>query len=129
MNAFAPHLIALVAAGGAAGSVARYAVGIWCAAWFGTALPWGTLAVNVLGSAIIGLLGGAMLEGLPLSNEARLFVITGLLGGFTTFSAFSLDMGLLFLRAPLLAAGYLALTLAGGLGAFAIGFLAGRGLA
>jgi CrcB protein len=129
MNPFAPHLLALVAAGGAAGSVLRYAVGVWCAAWFGAALPWGTLAVNVLGSAAIGLLGGLMLGGVGISTEARLLAITGFLGGFTTFSAFSLDLGTLFLRDPALAAGYLALTLAGGLGAFAAAFALGHRLA
>jgi CrcB protein len=129
MNPFAPHLLALVAIGGATGSVLRYAVGIWCAAWFGAALPWGTLAVNVLGSAAIGLLGGLMLGGMPFSTEARLLAITGVLGGFTTFSAFSLDLGTLFLRDPALAAGYLALTLAGGLGAFAAAFALGHRLA
>jgi CrcB protein len=129
MNPFAPHLLALVAAGGAAGSVLRYAVGVWCAAWFGAALPWGTLAVNVLGSAAIGLLGGLMLGGMGISTEARLLAITGFLGGFTTFSAFSLDLGTLFLRDPALAGGYLALTLAGGLGAFAAAFALGHRLA
>jgi CrcB protein len=129
MNPFAPQFLALVALGGGAGSVLRYATGIWCARWFGAALPWGTLAVNVLGSGVIGLLGGLMLGGLPLSNEARLLAITGFLGGFTTFSAFSLDIGTLFLRSPALGAGYLALTLAGGLGAFALCFALGRAMA
>lgn len=128
MNPFAPSLIALVAIGGAAGSVLRYAAGLWCAQWFGAALPWGTLAVNVIGSAIIGLLGGLILGGLQLSPEMRVFLITGILGGFTTFSAFSLDVGTLFLRSPTLGAGYLALTLVGGLGAFALTFALGRTL-
>jgi CrcB protein len=128
MNPFAPSLIALVAIGGAAGSVLRYATGIWCAQWFGVALPWGTLAVNVIGSAIIGLLGGLMFGGLHLSPELRVLLITGILGGFTTFSAFSLDVGTLVLRSPLLGGGYLALTLAGGLGAFALTFALGRAI-
>ncbi|PHK96997.1 chromosome condensation protein CrcB [Pseudoroseomonas rhizosphaerae] len=125
---FSPGLLALVAAGGAAGSVLRYAVGIWCAGWLGTHLPWGTLAVNVAGSAAIGLLGGAMLGGMPFGQEARLLVVTGFLGGFTTFSAFSLDAGTLFLRNPALAALYLGLTLLGGLGAFAAAFALGHAL-
>lgn len=129
MNPFAPHLLALVAAGGAAGSVLRYATGIWCAAWFGVALPWGTLAVNVIGSGVIGLLGGLMLGGAAVSQEARVLLITGILGGFTTFSAFSLDAGTLALRSPLLAATYVALTLLGGFGAFALAFALGRVLA
>jgi CrcB protein len=129
MNPFAPHLLALVAAGGAAGSVLRYATGIWCARWFGAALPWGTLAVNVSGSAAIGLLGGLMLGGVAIGPEARVLLITGILGGFTTFSAFSLDVGTLALRSPLLAATYVTLTLVGGLGAFALAFALGRALA
>ena len=122
MNPFAPHLLALIAAGGAAGSIARYAVGIVALRWLGAGFPWGTLAVNVAGSALIGLLGGAVAAGVPLSNEMRLLLITGFLGGFTTFSSFSLDTGTLFLRSPMLAAGYVAVTLAGGLLAFAVGF-------
>ncbi|MFC7552210.1 CrcB family protein [Pseudoroseomonas wenyumeiae] len=118
-----------MAVGGAAGSVLRYATGIWCARWFGITLPWGTLAVNVLGSGAIGLLGGLMLGGLPLSQEARLLAITGFLGGFTTFSAFSLDLGTLALRSPMQAGLYLALTLLGGLGAFALCFALGRAVA
>ena len=94
----------LVAAGGAAGSVLRYAAGIWCAAWFGTWMPWGTLAVNLIGSGLIGLLGGAMLGGLPFPQEARLLVITGLLGGFTTFSAFSLEAALMIERREIVSA-------------------------
>lgn len=125
-GAFSPKLLALVAAGGAAGSVLRYLAGIWCAGWFGTGLPWGTLAVNLLGSAAIGLLGGLMLAGAAIPAEARLLLITGFLGGFTTFSAFSLDTGMLFLRSPALAAGYVALTLFGGLALFTLFFALGR---
>lgn len=114
--------------GGAAGSVLRYATGIWCLRWFGVALPWGTLAVNVIGSAFIGLLGGLIAAEFPISTEARLLLITGLLGGFTTFSAFSLEVGTLFLRSPTLAATYLGLSLVGGLGAFALAFALGRAI-
>ena len=125
---FAPKLLALVALGGARGSVLRYAAGVQATAWFGAGFPWGTLAVNVLGSAAIGALGGATVAGMSLPQEARLLVITGLLGGFTTFSAFSLDAGLLWQRAPALAIGYVAGSVALGLGAFAVCFrLTGRG--
>jgi len=123
---FSPLALLLVGAGGAAGSMLRYAVGIWMAALFGSQLPWGTLAVNVLGSAVIGWIGGATLAGLPLPPEARLLLVTGVLGGFTTFSAFSLDTGLLWERSPALACLYLALTLGLGLGAFALCFALGR---
>ncbi|WP_298726743.1 fluoride efflux transporter CrcB [uncultured Ferrovibrio sp.] len=81
-----------VAAGGALGSVARY----WMAGTVDTRLqalfpgavfPWGTLTVNVLGSLIIGILAG--LQG--VTDSARLFLMVGICGGFTTFSSFSLQ--------------------------------------
>ncbi len=111
----------LVALGGATGSVLRYAVGVYAATAFGTAFPWGTLAVNVVGSAAIGLLGG-----LGVAGDLRLLLITGVLGGFTTFSAFSLETGLLFQRAWWLAALYVFSSLALGLLAFALCFWLGK---
>ncbi|MFT8247142.1 fluoride efflux transporter FluC [Roseomonas sp. BN140053] len=125
---FAPPLLALVALGGAAGSVARYVTGIWALRLLGAGFPWGTLAVNILGSAAIGLAGGLIAAGAPVPDGMRLLLVTGFLGGFTTFSAFALDTGALLERSPALAAGYLALTLAGGLGAFALCFALARRL-
>ena len=103
-----------VALGGALGSMGRHAVSLAAAAVLGAAYPWGTLAVNVLGSAAIGALAGQGLAG-----PARLFWITGVLGGFTTFSAFSLEAGLLWERDPRLAALYVAASLGLSLAAFA----------
>jgi fluoride exporter len=78
----------LVALGSALGGVARFGVSTLGVRWLGPAFPWGTLAVNVLGSAFIGWLSAA----LPLQPpSARLFLMTGVCGGFTTFSAFSLE--------------------------------------
>ncbi|WP_265587619.1 fluoride efflux transporter CrcB [Sphingomicrobium arenosum] len=74
--------------GGGLGALARYGVGKWTLAWFGSGFPVGTLAVNIVGSLMIGLAVGA-LEG--VGQPAKLFFVTGLLGGFTTFSAFSVD--------------------------------------
>jgi CrcB protein len=80
-------LSAFVAAGGAAGALARFWVGIGAVAAFGTAWPWGTLVVNVTGSFAIGAVASA-----PWATEGvRAAVVTGFLGGFTTFSAFSLE--------------------------------------
>lgn len=110
----ATHLL-LVAAGGAAGSVLRHLVSMLAVTQFGVGFPWGTLAVNVLGSAAIGVAAGLGLQG-----EARLLVVTGFLGGFTTFSAFSLETGALLERAPALAIGYVAASVLLGLGAFAL---------
>ena len=129
MSPFAPHLLVLVAAGGALGSVLRYATGILCAQWFGIGFPWGTLAVNVIGSAVIGALGGAMAAGMPFPNEARLLVITGILGGFTTFSAFSLDVMSLFERGVAIAGmTYLVASVAISLGAVFAGLALGRAM-
>lgn len=82
-----------VALGGALGSVARYACSLGAARWFGTAFPWGTLFVNVTGSFVIGLLAALVAaDGRPaLGADARAFVLVGVLGGFTTFSSFSLE--------------------------------------
>ncbi|WP_439598507.1 fluoride efflux transporter FluC [Falsiroseomonas sp.] len=105
----------LVALGGALGSVLRYAISLLAVEQFGTAFPWGTLAVNILGSAAIGLAAALGVQG-----ELRLLLVTGVLGGFTTFSAFSLETGLLFERSPWLAAAYVAASLILGLAAFAL---------
>jgi CrcB protein len=82
-----------VALGGAIGSVARYACMLAGARWFGAAFPWGTLFVNVAGSFAIGLLAALVAaDGRPLlGSDARAFVLVGVLGGFTTFSSFSLE--------------------------------------
>ena len=97
-----------VALGGAAGSLARHGVGLVLAGFGG--FPWATLLVNWLGSALIGLA-----HGLGLGGEARLLLVTGFLGGFTTFSAFSLDAAMLAERSPALAALYVGASVAGGL--------------
>jgi len=82
----------LVAIGGAIGSVLRYAVTVLAAARWGPALPWGTLLVNVAGSFVIGVVAElATGRGAFLSPGARIFIATGLCGGFTTFSAYTLD--------------------------------------
>lgn len=96
-----------VALGGALGSLARHGVGLALADAVG--FPWGTLAVNWLGSALIG-----VAFGLGLSGEARLLLVTGFLGGFTTFSAFSLETATLAERSATLAALYVAASVAGG---------------
>jgi CrcB protein len=82
-----------IAAGSALGGVARYACGIWVTGWASAALPWGTIAVNVTGSGLIGALL-ALSErssGWLATADARNLLMVGVLGGFTTFSAFSLQ--------------------------------------
>ncbi|MDW5313973.1 fluoride efflux transporter CrcB [Rhizobium sp. PL01] len=90
--------ILLVAAGGALGSVLRYLVGLWTLRSFGPSFPWGTLTVNITGSFLIGVFAEMIARKFGASAEMRLFLITGILGGYTTFSAFSLDAITLFER-------------------------------
>jgi CrcB protein len=118
--------ILCVAAGGALGSVARHWIGVMALRHLGANFPWGTLTVNVIGSAVIGVIGGVIAAGMVLAPELRLFLVTGILGGFTTFSSFSLDTGALFERSPALAAAYLAASITGGLAAFALGWWLGH---
>lgn len=80
----------LVFVGGGIGAVARHGVNRAGLALLGPGFPWWTLTVNVAGSFLIGLLAG-MFGALETGHHARLFLTTGFLGGFTTFSAFSLD--------------------------------------
>lgn len=83
----------LVGFGGALGSVARYWISLLAARLVGEAFPWGTLVINILGSFVIGYYGTLTLQAgpFPASSEARLFVMVGICGGFTTFSSFSLQ--------------------------------------
>jgi CrcB protein len=95
-----------VAIGGALGAVGRYLTGLAAARFLGAGYPWGTLTVNVVGSFAIGVLFIALMA----KDASRLspFLLTGVLGGFTTFSAFSLDALKLFEKGqPGLAAGYI----------------------
>jgi CrcB protein len=82
-----------VALGGALGSVTRYACSGLALRWFGAQFPWGTLFVNVSGSFAIGVLGALAMHGTRslATGDARAFLVVGLLGGFTTFSSFSLE--------------------------------------
>ncbi|OWV83940.1 protein CrcB [Rhizobium sp. N122] len=95
----------LVAVGGAIGSLLRYYVGQWTLRTMGPAFPWGTLAVNVVGCFVIGVFAELIARRFNASVELRLLLITGFLGGFTTFSAFSLDAISLFERGQAVAGG------------------------
>jgi fluoride exporter len=87
-----------VALGGAIGSVARYGINIWSGRLLGAEFPWHTFIVNVLGCFTMGALIALMALKLNVGTEIRSFLTTGILGGFTTFSAFSLDFALLIER-------------------------------
>lgn len=121
--------LALVAAGGALGAIARFWMGGWLLRQFGDGLPWGTLAVNLIGSFAAGFIA-IWLEGRgPGAVYWRAFLIVGVLGALTTYSALMLEC-LLFAKAQRSGTmfGYLALTLVAGfalvwLGAKAAGAL------
>jgi len=91
--------LTLVALGGALGSCARYLVGVQATRWFGLGWPYGTLAVNVLGGLLMGVLIAVLAHRGGADQERwRLLLGVGVLGGFTTFSAFSLDAILMIER-------------------------------
>ena len=116
----------LVGAGGFVGAIARHAMGGWLMALATQPrFPFGTLAVNVLGCALIGVFA-AFAEAIPsLNGPARLLLVTGVLGGFTTFSAFGLETLLMLRRGDTaLAAAYVAASLVLGLVAVWIGMKA-----
>ena len=89
---------AIVFLGAGIGGALRHGVNLAAARAFGLGFPWGTLIVNVLGSLLMGLFAGYFLLRTGIPQHMRLFLTTGLLGGFTTFSAFSLDAALLIER-------------------------------
>jgi len=96
--------IAGIAIGGAIGSVLRYLIQMQCINWFGSNFPYGTMVVNTLGSLLIGFLSIVLLERLFVSIEIRFAILVGLLGGFTTFSTFSLETLSLIQQGSLLSA-------------------------
>lgn len=81
----------VVALGGAAGSVLRYAISGWVQHVSGGSFPVGTLAVNVIGCFLLGFLGAAFAQFLLVREETRLLVVAGALGAFTTFSTFGFE--------------------------------------
>lgn len=123
-----------VAAGGAVGSVLRYQIGRAVSNLAGpaNAFPWGTLAVNIAGSLAMGVLVGWLARGNanPQSAEPlRLLVGVGLLGGFTTFSAFSSELVAMLHRGQAgMAAGYAAASLIAGMAAVIIGLVAAQSI-
>jgi CrcB protein len=115
-----------VALGGAIGASARYLTNVATLRLFGTGFPWGTVVVNVLGSFLMGVLvvGLAQLSG----NRFAPLLMTGVLGGFTTFSAFSLDAVTLWERGEVLYAfAYVAGTVSVSIAALVAGLFVARG--
>lgn len=88
----------LVFLGSGIGGVLRHGAGLLAMRLMGADFPYGTLAINVLGSALMGLIAGLFAALDPSTQDARLFLTTGIIGGFTTFSTFSLDVVSLWQR-------------------------------
>lgn len=114
----------IVALGGAIGSVSRYLLSAWvlphAVAW---RFPFGTFVVNIMGCLVVGVLGGLVVKHELFSADTRLFLFTGLAGGFTTFSAFGLETFYLLRRDEvLIAGGYVTSSIVVGLLALWLGF-------
>jgi len=132
MNTTSPFAAsALVFAGGGMGAVLRHQMGRGLTGWLGpaamTAFPWATLAVNVSGNLAMGLLAGWLAKYGAGGEHWRLFLGVGLLGGFTTFSAFSLELMLLIERGQAgTAFAYAAVSVLAGLSGLYLGLIAMR---
>lgn len=100
------NMVLAVAAGGAVGAVARYGVMVAVGHWLGGGFPYGTLAVNVIGSFALGALVEVMAQIWSPGEALRALLVVGLLGAFTTFSTFSLDVISLFQRGEVMAAAF-----------------------
>jgi fluoride exporter len=91
----------LVFVGGGLGATLRHVINMTCARCMGAAFPWGTFIINITGSMVMGLIAGYLAYKGEASQPWRLFLMTGILGGYTTFSAFSLDTAVLYERGEL----------------------------
>ena len=119
----------LVFVGGGIGAALRHGVNRLSMTWLGPSFPYGTIFVNVVGSLAIGVLAGLFLAKAP-SEAWRLFLTTGVLGGFTTFSAFSLDAAVMWQRGDYAAFGaYVAGSVLLSIAALFFGMAAVRSLA
>ncbi|KAB2880185.1 MAG: fluoride efflux transporter CrcB [Pseudorhodoplanes sp.] len=96
----------IVFLGGGVGSALRHGVNLAGSRWLGMAFPYSTLTVNIIGSLVMGLLAAFFAFKGEASQSWRLFLTTGMLGGFTTFSAFSLDVAVLYERGDLVLAAF-----------------------
>ena len=103
------RMILAIGLGGALGAVSRHFLAAWISRLTGHGFPWGIMTVNILGSFLMGLLITYLSHHFNTTPELRAFIVVGLLGGFTTFSTFSLETVLLIERGQMAeAAGYVA---------------------
>lgn len=120
------RLLLLATVGGGIGAGARYLVQASMMRWLGAGFPWWTLAINVVGSFLMGVVVALVATRFDNSAEVRTFLATGILGGFTTFSAFSLDVANLVDKKQQLAAAFY---VAGSVGLSILALYAGLALA
>ena len=119
--------LVFVASGGAIGASLRYLTGLLAVRWFGAGFPWGTLVVNIFGSFVMGIVVEYLARRLGAEQEWRLLLITGLLGGYTTFSAFSYEVIIMIERHAYTAAGsYIAANVIGAIVALSAGLILAR---
>ena len=124
-----PHIL-LVMIGGALGAAARFLTGKLTLAWFGPNYPWGTLAVNLIGGLLMGVLAGSLARFGQGGEQWRLLLGVGVLGGFTTFSAFSLDAMVMIERGDwIMVSGYILASVIGSIAALAVGLSLVRAVA
>lgn len=116
-----------VAIGGAVGASGRYLFNLQMMRLLGLNFPWGTLGVNIIGSFVMGVLAEGLALRFNVSAEMRSFLMTGVLGGFTTFSAFSLDASNMIERNDFGMAGiYVGASVVGSIAALFLGLYAVR---
>jgi CrcB protein len=119
--------LVLIAIAGAVGTLARYGLTLGMVRLFGDRFPLGTLAVNVIGCGLFGLVLALMRDRARISPEAATVLLVGFMGAFTTFSSFVADTHALFLGRPLLAVANVLVQNLAGLGCFLVGTSLGRG--
>lgn len=123
-------MILSIAAGGAIGSILRHYAGKGALLLFGAGFPYGTMFVNIVGSFLMGLMIAVFADTGSLSQEWRAFLMVGFLGGFTTFSAFSLDAITLYQTGEIMASAiYIVLSIVLSLGGLLTGMFLVRGIA
>jgi CrcB protein len=126
------NMLLAVAAGGAIGSVGRYLFAGWVMRAVGApgGFPWGTLAVNVVGGFVMGLIVELLARRGGVAEEVRAFLAVGVMGGFTTFSSFSLEVVLLWQRGDAAqAAAYIAASVVFAVGGLLLGLQAVKAFA
>jgi CrcB protein len=125
---FPPSTIAWVAAGGALGASLRFVIGEWARRTSALdGFPWATLGINVTGSLLLGVIAGSAMIAESTSPQMRAFLTIGVLGGFTTFSSFSLEtVALAQTGAVGRAAVYAGVSVVAAVGAAALGIAMGR---